>query len=364
MEQYPLKKVGRALRRFHSDWYKNYSWMKYSVDADAVFCLWCYLFKNETENIAGGDSFVNGGFYSWHKIDRYDKHIGLVRSAHNQAQIRCEDLMNEKCSIQTAYYKQYDQAKCEYRTRLTASIDVLRFLPHQGLAFRGHDESETSSNNGNFLELLSCVVLKNAPENNQLIDPIIQQDIISACAKETTKVIIDDLGDEYFSILVDESSDISQKEQLAICLRFVDRCGRVTEWFLGLVHVSDTNAVSLKISIFSLLLEHSLSPSRIRGQGYDEASNMKGEINGLKTLIMKKTPSAYYVHCFAHQLQLTLIAICSKNDDFVWLFKQLTNLLNVIGVSCKRKKMLRVKQAELVAEALCVGEIKSGSGLN
>ncbi|WOK98507.1 zinc finger MYM-type protein 1-like [Canna indica] len=226
----------------------------------------------------------------------------------------------------------------------------------------------------NFLELLSwyakrsddvdSVVLKNAPGNNQLIAPIIQQNISNACANETTKDIIDDLGDEYFSILVVESSGISQKEQLAICLRFVDKCGKVTERFLGLVHVSDTTTISLKTSFFSLLLEHCLIPSRIRSQGYDGDSNIKGEINGLKTLIMKETPSAYYVHCFAHQLQLTLVAVYSKNDDCVWLFEQLTNLLNVIGVSCKRKEMLRVKQAEQVAEALCVGEIESGSGLN
>ena len=65
----------------------------------------------------------------------------------------------------------------------------------------------------------------------------------------------------------------------------------------------------------SLLVEHSLSPSMIRGQGYDGASNMKGEVNGLKTLIMNDTPNAYYIHCFAHQLQLTLVAVTKKNDS-------------------------------------------------
>jgi hypothetical protein len=44
--------------------------------------------------------------------------------------------------------------------------------------------------------------------------------------------------------------------------------------------------------------------TQIRGQRYDGASNMKGDIKGLKTLIMQESPSAYYIHCFAHQLQL------------------------------------------------------------
>ncbi|XP_057803474.1 uncharacterized protein LOC131018783 [Salvia miltiorrhiza] len=114
----------------------------------------------------------------------------------------------------------------------------------------------------------------------------------------------------------------------------------------------------------SLLVEHSLSPSKIRGQGYDGATNMKGEINGLKTLIMQDTPSAYYVHCFANQLQLTLVAVAKNNNDCVWLFDTLSTLLNVIGVSCKRREMLREFQAQKIAQALEVGELDTRSGLN
>lgn len=136
------------------------------------------------------------------------------------------------------------------------------------------------------------------------------------------------------------------------------------ERFIGIVHVSDTTVLSLKTAIDSLPVEHSLSPYRIRGQGYDGASNMKGEINGLKTLIMRETPSAYYIHCFAHQLQLTLVAIANKNNNCCWLFETLNTLLNVIGVSCKRREMLRERQAQKIVEALEVGEIESGTGLN
>ena len=88
--------------------------------------------------------------------------------------------------------------------------------------------------------------------------------------------------------------------------------GKIMERFLGIVHVSDTTALSFKNAIMSLLVEHSLSPSMIRGQCYDGASNMRGEVNGLKTLIMNDTPRAYYIHCFAHQLQLILVAVAKK----------------------------------------------------
>ena len=51
---------------------------------------------------------------------------------------------------------------------------------------------------------------------------------------------------------------------------------------------------------------------------------MKGDINGLNTLILKENKLAFYVHCFAHQLQLTLVAVAKNNINianffFMWL---------------------------------------------
>ncbi|CAN1818197.1 Zinc finger MYM-type protein 1 [Linum perenne] len=90
-----------------------------------------------------------------------------------------------------------------------------------------------------------------------------------------------------------------------------------------------------------MLVTHGLSLSRIRGQGYDGASNMKGEINGLKTLILAENSAAYYVHCFAHQLQLTLVAVAKSHGD-------LSSLINLVGSSCKRRDNIRDSQATKV----------------
>lgn len=194
---------------------------------------------------------------------------------------------------------------------------------HQGLAFRGHDETEESNNRGNFLELLKWlagnnenankVVLNNAPGNCILTSPRIQKQVIRCFSMETTSCILKELGDEHYAILADESSDISHKEQLVVCLCYVDKLGGVCERFLAVVHVAGTSSLQLKTAIQSLLTSHHLTLTQIRGQGYDGASNMKGEVKGLKTLIMKESPSAYYVHCFAHQLQLVLVAVAKGN---------------------------------------------------
>jgi len=105
---------------------------------------------------------------------------------------------------------------------------------------------------------------------------------------ETTKVIIEDLGDELFDILVDESRDVSDKEQMVVVMRYVNEYGSIIEQFLGIVHVTTTTTISLKIAIDDLFCKHSLITSRIRGQGYDGASNnMQGQFYGLESLILR-----------------------------------------------------------------------------
>jgi hypothetical protein len=152
-------------------------------------------------------------------------------SAHNQIRRRCESLLNHKQSNITFVDKQSDQQKRDYRTRLNALVDCIRFLQQHGLAFRGHGESKKSSNQEIFFELLQFlakyseeidkVVLKNALKNHQMIVLDIQKEIANVAASEILDDILKDLGDSSFSILVDESRDISVKRTIgnrfAIC---------------------------------------------------------------------------------------------------------------------------------------------------
>lgn len=372
---FPQKRIGNYDRRFIEDWFDEFpNWLEYSIAKDAAFCLCCYLFKSGLEDGDPGDSFVCGGFSNWKKKERLYAHIGGLKSYHNLAWTKYQNILNQKQHIQTAICKQTDEARNDYRIRLTASIDCIRFLLCQGLAFRGHDESEISENKGNFLELLEflchhdasvrAVALKSAPDNLKLTSPKIQKDIVCAAAAETTKSIITDIGDAFFSVLIDESRDVSSKEQMAVVLRYVDKKGSVIERFLGLKHVPNTSAQSLKDALEELFYTHGLSISRVRGQGYDGASNMQGEFNGLKALIMKENPYAYFIHCFAHQLQLALVGVARHHLKIGDFFNMVSSVVNVVGASCKRRNILMEKQAEVIREAINNDEVQCGKGLN
>ncbi|XP_031270536.1 uncharacterized protein LOC116128926 [Pistacia vera] len=79
---------------------------------------------------------------------------------------------------------------------------------------------------------------------------------------------------------------------------------------------------------------------------------------------MRENESTYYIHCFAHQLQITLVAI-AKNDVQVGnIFNMSVDLVNVVRAFRKWQDILRECQVAHVSEALANGKLTSGHGLN
>ncbi|KAL0002073.1 hypothetical protein SO802_015854 [Lithocarpus litseifolius] len=91
---------------------------------------------------------------------------------------------------------------------------------------------------------------------------------------------------------------------------------------------------------------------------------MQDDINGLKNLILKENKSAFYVHCFAHQLQLTLVTVAKNHINIAKFFYVVSNLVTVVGGSCKRQDALRDAQFAKIKEELQNGVRRSGQGLN
>ncbi|ESR36962.1 TTF-type domain-containing protein [Citrus sinensis] len=279
--------------------------LEYSISKNDGYCLSCYLFTLEIGEQASGETFTKNEFSNWKKPKRLQERIG-------------------------------------------------------GLTFCGHNEYDNSSNQGNYIltlrfladhnEDIKRVTLKNAPRNNLLIALSIQKDLVRVCSIEITNVIIRDVGDALFSILIDESRDASTKEQMVVALRYADKNGYVFERFIGFKHVTCTTTISLKEALDQLFSKYGLSISRLHRQGYDGASNMQGEFNGLRTLIMNKNECAYYIHCFVHQLQLAIVAMAKKHDQINSFFNVIANVIN--------------KQLLSIVEALENDDISSGQGQN
>ncbi|KAH9729401.1 TTF-type domain-containing protein [Citrus sinensis] len=146
---------------------------------------------------------------------------------------------------------------------------------------------------------------------------------------------------------------------MAIVLRFIDNNGFLQECFFGLVHVSNTSAATLKNGIYSILSHHNLNIQNICGQGYDGASNMRGEWKGLQALILKDCLYAYYINCLAHRLQLALVAVSHEVVHVHHFFTKLTSVANIIGASCKCHDELKHAQAADIEYMISIDELEN-----
>ncbi|CAN6703398.1 unnamed protein product [Malus baccata var. baccata] len=324
---FPFTLHSNQKRRFVDNWLKEFHWLEYSISKDAAFCFYCYLFKVNFEQ-SGSHVFTEVGFQNWkHARACFEKHVGMIGSFHNKTIEVAGNLMNQKTHIETVVVKQSEEARMAYRTCLNVSIDCTKFLLRQSLSFRGHDESDTSNNRGNYLELLQFLA---------------NQD-------EKIKAVVDMKNAWFFSLLVDETRDVSINEQMAVVLRYVDKNGKVIERFVGVQHVPDTTSNTLKKYVDAFIHFN---------------DNMKCEFNGLKTKILNDQPCAFYVHCFAHQLQLALVTVAKDNVDVNTFFLLANNVVNNIKTSCKRRDALREMQQKELMKALENDSLMTGRGLN
>ncbi|KAK9733108.1 hypothetical protein RND81_04G044000 [Saponaria officinalis] len=328
------------------------------------------------------NAFTIEEFRSWNKVNWKDcaflKYIGRDHnSAHKDAVKKCNDLLRMEQHIDTLIDNITPEIIERNRLKLKVSIVVVRWLTFQHCAFRGHDESVGSLNRGNFLEFIQAiasfskdvekVVLENAPGNTSYTSHQIQQEILSIYSGRIRNVIRNEIGDQKYCIIVDETKDVSKREQMTVVLRLVDKNGYMQERVFDLIHVKETNALYLKGAIEECLLAHKLNIENIQGQGYDGPSNMRGEWSGLQALFLNECPYAYYVHFFAHRLQLALIAASRDVISVYQFFSKLTFIVNIITSSAKRHDQLQAAHlAEierlLELKALETGKVKNQIG--
>ena len=91
---------------------------------------------------------------------------------------------------------------------------------------------------------------------------------------------------------------------------------------------------------------------------------MRGEFHGLQRRILDENPYAFYIHCFAHQLQLVVVSVakcCSLVMDF---FNYINLIVNIVNVSCKRHDQLAQCHHDNPVQRLENDDMLRGRGRN
>ena len=158
-------------------------------------------------------------------------------------------------------------------------------------------------------------------------------DVVSICRKK-------------FSIIIDESTDISTKQMLSIVVRYLDvNTGKVVDSLLDLVEVEDATSIGLFAAVKKLLNRLEIPLTNIIGFAADNCATMMGSTGGFQAQLRKEIPHLFVLGCVCHSFALCANAASNRLPS--WLEAFIKNVCFYFSRSSKR-----IDQFELFQHAV------------
>lgn len=124
-------------------------------------------------------------------------------------------------------------------------------------------------------------------------------------AYEEKRTVTEYCRKQKFSIIIDETTDISVTQILAIVVRYFDfKREVVVDNLLDSVEVEDGTAAGLYKAVKTLLNQRNIPLENIIGFGSDNCSSMMGKKNGFQRLLQNDIPSVFIMGCVCHSFAL------------------------------------------------------------
>ena len=134
----------------------------------------------------------------------------------------------------------------------------------------------------------------------------IQNEIINLMSNKIMRNLLESVRSCIFSIMCDEHKDISNKEQLTFCMRWVTNNLEVCQKLLEFYEMLDIKSSTIVKVINEILLRYQLNLDMCRGQCYGGASNRLGKSSFAATQIFAEQPKVHFANCHAHSLTLSV----------------------------------------------------------
>lgn len=333
---YKFPASGKRNLKFQYSWLSRWKWLSYSQVEDGAFCKFCVLFSVHGGGVGHQPlgKLSKKKFCNWKDaVEEFNRHQNT--EYHKTCLLRASQLQNISCikkhdsvdiQVNVGLKKQIE----ENRSRMIPIIETVVLCGRQGIALRGHRDSGPINleevplqNDGNFRSLLRFKAksgdtelenhLKFSSQNAMYTSPQIQNEIIEACNNIILNTLVKKVNNaKCFTVLADETTDISGIEQLSLCVRYIDESSeKIREDFLQFVPVFDVSGKGLANTILEAMNNVGLNATFLRGQGYDGAASMRGQFNGVQAHVSSVHPLAVYLHCSSHSLNLAVTSACS-----------------------------------------------------
>lgn len=341
-------------------------WLIYSVAKDKIYCFCCRLFGTETISVSS-----SSGYSDWKNmsvyLSRHEKSLNHIKATQSWQELSHRLHLNKTIDEEN---QRLIRAETEHWNEvLKRLLCIVQFLASQGLAFRGKSDVLFEDNNGNFLKLVEYiakfdVVLaehlrrKSSGETRTLyLSKTIQNEFISLISKEIKEKILSSLKEAvYFSIILDCTPDASHIEQMTMIVRFVKAISgeevSIQEHFLGFVPINDSSGEGIKDYLLEELAKNGLQLNNMRGQGYDNGSNMKGKNVGVQKRILEVNPRAFFVPCSNHSLNLVVNDGAKSCSNALEFFSIVQEIFNYFSASTYRWSILKNHITSLTVKPL------------
>ena len=192
------------------------------------------------------------------------------------------------------------------RRCLVKIVETLQFLARQGLALRGDNSGwrwfKLYTKPKTSCERHSAINGLDEAKAKQIYN--IQNKIIQTMANQITSDIAANIGNNFYSIICDEYTEISNKEQLSFCIHWVDKFFVTHKEFLEFYEVPNIKSETLIRITKDILLRFQLSLQLCRGQCFDGTSNMLGKRSGVVIQIYKEQQRDTHSHCYSLNLSI------------------------------------------------------------
>lgn len=345
-----LYKRDQNNRSFQEGWYKRWDWLDWNDGFERVMCFPCKMVNivlGQRLFAKNSDSaFISTGFCNWKDATRcFQKHE--QSSCHIEAVTRwCAHCKGVNVTSQLNHHHNENQKFAQ--KMLLKLLSTAKFLSRQGLAFRGH-----TTDSGNF-QLLLRLRCEDDPDLKKWIDtkksfvsPEIQNEYLQLMSHHILRKLINQIRvSQYYSIIADEVTDQSRQHQLGISIRWVDEQFLVHEDFLALSLLPKGDAETITALIKDFLCRSSLPITSCRGQCYDGASVMAGNVTGVSKRIAEEEPRVVFVHCLAHSLNLALQESSRQWPIYRDMLDNMKDVITLIRASPKRSAVLSHFQSQ------------------
>lgn len=310
--------VMEGKRPFLREWLNTYPWLAYSQTGKGALCKSCVLFKPRVSHGSYQSGFITRPFNNNHKKFHEHAKSHALSQWHREAVEKSSNFLSvmnsEKKSVDVLVNQGLAHQIQSNRNKLKPILSSILFCATHDLPLRGKKDSQAVFNDLlHFREESGDVTLadhlKTAPKNASYISHRVQNELIEITATVLRNELVDKIHlNEVFSILADETMDVSGVEQLSLGVRYVDMTEKcIKEDFLGFTPLQDgLGAESVASAITSTLKAWGLNLNKVVGQGYDGCSTMAGHLTGVHKRISEEFPAALYFHCSSHKLNLVV----------------------------------------------------------